>query len=124
MSEATAKPIGEQRSIGFWILITIVTFGIAAFFWTYKTHGELFGYRRQGLGGILGTVIYFFANFLTYFIVPSEVAKLYTEDGRAAPFSWKIGFWFLLPIIGNFIWFNSVQGALNQFWDSKGAPAP
>jgi len=41
-----------------------------------------------------------------------------------APFTWKIGFWFLLPIVGNYTWFRTVQGTRNYFWGSKGAPAP
>jgi hypothetical protein len=28
----------------------------------------------------------------------------------------------LLPIIGQFVWFIKVQGALNRYWESKGAP--
>ena len=124
MSEAGSKPIGQQRAIGFWILITIVTFFLAAIFWTYKTHEELFNYRGQGIGAVLGAVIFWFAGPVTFFLVPSEIVALYKEDGREAPFTWKIGFWFLLPIIGTFIWFNAVQGALNDFWGSKGAPAP
>ncbi|PZC49736.1 MAG: hypothetical protein DK306_000496 [Chloroflexi bacterium] len=124
MSNAVSQAVGQQRAIGTWIIITILTFGVAAIVWTYKTHLELFNYRGQGIGGMLGAVIYIFAGFLTFFLVPNEVIKLYEEDGRAAPFTWKIGLWFLLPLIGGFIWFNSVQGALNEFWGSKGAAAP
>ena len=32
------------------------------------------------------------------------------------------GLWFLLPLIGSLIWFIQVQGALNRYWESKGAP--
>jgi hypothetical protein len=124
MSEAGGKPIGQQRATGFWIIITILTFGIAAIFWTYKTHEELYNHRGQGLGAMLGAIIYIFAGFLTFFLVPNEVISLYEEDGRAAPFTWKIGFWFLLPLIGGIIWFKAVQGALNDYWGSKGALAP
>jgi hypothetical protein len=28
----------------------------------------------------------------------------------------------LLPLIGNIVWFVKVQGALNRYWESKGAP--
>jgi hypothetical protein len=33
------------------------------------------------------------------------------------------GFWMLLPLIGFIIWVVKVQGALNRFWESKGAAA-
>ena len=125
MSEAGSKPIGQQRAIGFWILITIVTFFVATLFWSYKTHEELFNHRGQGLGAGVGLLVAWLTGHLaTAFIIPNEVAALYEEDGREAPFTWKIGFWILLPIIGSYIWFSTVQGALNEFWGSKGAPAP
>ena len=28
------------------------------------------------------------------------------------------------PLIGPLIWFIQVQGALNRYWQAKGAPAP
>ena len=31
------------------------------------------------------------------------------------------GLWFLLPIIGNIIWYVKVQHALNEFWATKGS---
>ena len=34
------------------------------------------------------------------------------------------GLWVLLPLIGPIIWFVQVQGALNEFWRSVGAPGP
>jgi hypothetical protein len=33
------------------------------------------------------------------------------------------GLWLLLPLVGAFVWFIKVQGALNRFWIAKGAPA-
>jgi hypothetical protein len=29
----------------------------------------------------------------------------------------------LLPLVGIFVWFVKVQGALNRYWESKGAAA-
>ncbi len=126
MSQTTttvSKSIGQQRSIGKWILLTIVTLGFASYFWTFMTHDEVQKYRGQGLGAGLGLVIYFQFCPATWFILATEVASLYAEDGRPAPFTWKIGLWVLLPIVGAIIWFSTVQGALNEFWGSKGAPA-
>jgi len=36
-----------------------------------------------------------------------------------APFSGWTGLWLLLPIIGAFVWFIKIQGALNRYWESK-----
>ena len=41
------------------------------------------------------------------------------QDGRPAPFSGWTGLWLLLPIIGAFVWFIKIQGALNRYWESK-----
>jgi hypothetical protein len=33
----------------------------------------------------------------------------------------------LLPLVGPFVWFIKIQGALNRYWESKGtgsSPAP
>ncbi len=73
----------------------------------------------QGVGGVLGLVIYIVVSIVTWFLVPSEVGKMYTQDGRQAPFSGWTGLWFLLPIVGAFVWFIKVQGALNRYWESK-----
>ena len=40
----------------------------------------------------------------------------------SAPVRGITGLWVLLPIIGQFVWFIKVQGALNRYWESKGAP--
>jgi hypothetical protein len=34
------------------------------------------------------------------------------------------GLWFLLPIIGNFVWYLKMQDVINDFWIRRGAPAP
>jgi hypothetical protein len=53
---------------------------------------------------------------------------MFKQDGREAPFSGWTGLWLLLPIIGAFVWFIKVQGALNEYWETKAsssvAPAP
>jgi hypothetical protein len=43
-------------------------------------------------------------------------------DGGHSPVRGIYGLWFLLPLIGPLIWFIQVQGALNRYWESKGAP--
>ncbi len=64
-------------------------------------------------------------SIVSWFLIPSEIGKMYKLDGREPPFSGWTGLWLLLPIIGAFVWFIKVQGALNRYWESKAStPAP
>jgi hypothetical protein len=124
---ANDGPLGQERSVGFGIFIYIITLGIYGLYWTYMTFDELKRHTRQGLGGGLGLLIGFLTGGIaTWFIAPSEVAKMYTADGREAPLSGATGFWMLLPVIGPFIWFSKVQGSLNTYWQVRkfGQSAP
>jgi hypothetical protein len=129
MSEATAAAtpsagrIGETRSIGLSILWTILTLGIYAFFWVFKTSEEMKQYSGEGVGGWLGLVLYIVIAPVTWFLIPSEVGKLYSRDGQQPPVTGITGLWLLLPFVGTIVWFVKVQGALNRFWISKGATA-
>jgi hypothetical protein len=116
-----ARPLGQPRGIAFGILIFILTAGIYGFYWTYKTHEEVKRYSGEGVGGVIGLIIYLLVSFLTPFVIPSEVGKLYRRDGKEPPVSGWTGLWILLPLAGVFIWFVKVQGALNRYWESKGA---
>jgi amino acid transporter len=122
-------PLGQQRGIGFGILLFIVTLGIYSLYWVFKTQDEVKEHSGQGVGGVLGLVIYIVVSIVSWFLIPSEVGKMYRQDGREAPFTGWTGLWLLLPIIGAFVWFIKVQGALNSYWESKKAvttasPAP
>jgi hypothetical protein len=127
MSEATAAAtpshgaVGNTRSVGLSILWAILTLGIYCYYWVYKTHEETKQYSGEGVGGGLGFVIYFLVSPVTWFLVPSEVGKLYAKDGQHAPVTGITGLWILLPFAGPFVWFIKVQGALNRFWTAKGA---
>jgi hypothetical protein len=55
------------------------------------------------------------------FTIPNEIKNAYERDGRSSPVSAIWGLWFLLPIIGHFVWYLKVQSALNDFWRSKGS---
>jgi Domain of unknown function (DUF4234) len=122
---ANTGPLGQPRGIGFGILMFIITFGIYSLYWVFKTQEEIKNHSDQGVGGVLGLVIYIVVGIVTWFLVPSEVGKMFKQDGREAPFSGWTGLWLLLPIIGMFVWFIKVQGALNRYWESKSmATAP
>jgi hypothetical protein len=122
----TRGALGETRSIGLSILWAILTLGIYCLIWVYKTQEEIKRYSGNGIGGVLGLVVYLVIGPVTWFVVPSEVRYMYEDlDGGgkgSSPVRGITGLWFLLPLIGAFVWFVKVQGALNRYWESKGAP--
>ncbi|MFN8188695.1 MAG: DUF4234 domain-containing protein [Gaiellales bacterium] len=117
-------PVGNTRSIGLSILWAILTIGIYTYIWVFRTQEETRRFTSNGLGGVLGLVVYLVISPVTWFVVPSEIKAMYEQDGRESPVTGWWGLWVLLPLIGAFVWFIRVQGALNDFWQSKGAPAP
>jgi hypothetical protein len=121
-------PLGQPRGIGFGILLYIVTLGIYGWYWVYKTMEELKQHTGDGLGGVLGLVIWILLAPVMAFVIPSEVGRMYQKDGRIAPVSGWTGLWlfpfgiFLIPAI---VWFVKVQGGLNRYWQSESlATAP
>ena len=79
-------PVGETRSIGLSILWFILTLGIYGIYWVYKTQEEVKRYSGNGIGGVLGLVIYILLSPVTFFIVPSEVRYMYEDlDGDTSP---------------------------------------
>ena len=118
-STSNTGPLGQPRGIGFAILLFIVTLTIYGYYWVFKTQDEVKNHSGQGVGGVLGLVIYILVSPVTWFLVPSEVGKMYQQDGRTAPFTGWTGLWILLPIVGAFVWFIKIQGALNRYWESK-----
>jgi uncharacterized protein DUF4234 len=127
-SASTSGPLGQPRGIGFGILIFIITFGIYGIYWAYKTHEEMKQHTGEGLGGVLGLVVWIVVSAVSAFVIPSEVGKMYKRDGREPPVTGWTGLW-LFPgvflIIPAIVWFVKVQGALNRYWESKSAaPAP
>jgi hypothetical protein len=112
-------PAGQPRDIGTSILLAIVTLGIYTYVWTYKTHQEMKRHSGEGLGEVLGLVIYILISPVTYFVVPSEIRRnLYEASGQTSPVQGLTGLWLLLPLVGPFVWFFKVQGALNAYWTS------
>jgi hypothetical protein len=117
----TGQRIGKPRQIGLQILVSIVTLGLYGVYWAYTSHEELKQYSGEGVGGVVGAVIYFFAGIITLFLLPVEIKKMYEMDGRPSPVSAATALWILLFGIP---WYVKCQGALNDFWLSKGAPEP
>ena len=124
-------PLGRQRGIGFGILLFVITFGFYGWYWAFKTQEEVKQHTGNGLGGVLGLVVWILIGAVSAFVIPSEVGRMYASDGREPPMSGWTGLWlfpfgiFIIPAI---VWFVKVQGGLNQYWESKAsssaAPAP
>jgi hypothetical protein len=117
------RPVGPQRSVASVIIFSIITLGIYAVVWQYKSFREMKAFSGQGVGGGLGLVLAIFVGIVNLFLLPSEVGNLYAGGGQPKPVSGKTGFWVLLPFIGTFVWYAKVQGALNRFWLAQ-APVP
>lgn len=114
-------PIGNQRSNGKQILWAILTLGIYGVYWIYVNQEEIKLHSNQGVGGVVGAVIYVFVGIVTVFLLPIEIQKMYEQDGKESPVSATTAFWILLFGVP---WYIKCQNALNEYWASKGAPAP
>ena len=118
-------PLGQPRGIGFGIILYIITLSSYSWYWVYKTEEEMKQHTGEGIGGILGLVVWIVVSPVMAFVIPSEIGNMYKKDGRQPPMSGWTGLWlfpfgiFIIPAI---VWFVKVQGALNQYWETK-APA-
>ena len=78
----------------------------------------------DGVGGVLGLVIWILLTPVSAFLIPSEVGKMYARAGRTPPMTGWTGLW-LFPgailLIPAIVWFVKVQGALNRYWESQPA---
>src|SRR2546430_2479551 len=119
---SNSNRLGRPRGIGFGILLFIVTFGFYGWYWAFKTQEETKEHTGQGLGGVLGLVVWILISAVSAFVIPSEVGKMYGQDGRAAPVTGWTGLW-LFPggilVVPAIVWFVKVQGALHRYWEAK-----
>lgn len=114
-------PPGQPRGIGFGFVLFIVTFSLYGWYWAFKTQEELKQRTGEGLGGVIGLVIWIVINPVSGFVIPSEIGKMYERDSRQPPVTGWTGLW-LFPgailVIPAIVWFVKVQGALNEAWES------
>jgi hypothetical protein len=115
-------PLGRERGVLFVILMSLITLGIYYLYWVYKSHEEIKEHSGQGIGGVLGLVIALLLGVITAFVLPSEIRKMYEQDGQQSPVSGWTGLWATLGIlilVGPIVWFVKVQRALNRYWRLK-----
>jgi hypothetical protein len=120
------RPVGKIRNPWVAIILMIVTFGIYAIIYWYKTFEELKNWRGEGWSGVLYLVFSFLFPFPLIaipWLVPAYVGRMYEADGRPKPITGLHGFWVFLPIVGGIVWLVILQNRLNEFWQSKGATA-
>ena len=118
---STSGPLGKPRSIGLVILLSIVTFGIWTIVWSYQNGEEIKRHTGVGLGGVAYLFITLLLSPVTMFLMASEVEQMYRREGKEPPITTVWGLWFLLPLIGNIIWYVRIQGAINDYWTAHGS---
>jgi uncharacterized BrkB/YihY/UPF0761 family membrane protein len=123
---ANTGPLGRPRGVAFVVVLTFITLGIYSLYWVYKTEEEMKQHTGEGIGGVLGLVVWIVVSPVMAFVIPSEVGKMYKNDGQQPPVTGWTGLWlfpfgiFIIPAI---VWFVKVQGALNRYWESKALEA-
>ena len=116
-----AGPIGKPRSVFMVLVLSIVTLGIWTVVWSYQNGNELKQYSNTGLGGVAYLFITLLISPVTMFLMAGEVEQLYRKKGMEPPITTIWGLWFLLPLIGNLIWYVRIQHALNDYWTTSGS---
>ena len=123
-TDGNTGPVGKPRGIGFGILLYVITLGFYGWYWAFKTQEEMRKHTGDGVGGVLGLVIWILITPVSAFLIPSEVGKMHARAGRTPPMTGLTGLW-LFPgailIIPAIVWFVKVQGALNRYWESQPA---
>lgn len=114
-------PLGRRENIGVQIVLSIATLGLYGWYWAFKCHDEVKKHSGEGVGGLAGMLIYIFVGVVTLFLLPLEIKRMYERDGRPSPVGAGTAAWVLLFGIP---WYVKCQAALNDYWESKGVPAP
>lgn len=112
--------LGKRRSAALVIVVSIVTFGVWTVVWSYQNGDELKRASGQGLGGVTYLVITVFIAPVTMFLMAGEVEERYRERGWEPPITTIWGLWFLLPLVGNLVWYVTIQRAINDYWAALG----
>ena len=113
--------IGKPRSVFLVLVLTVVTLGIWTIVWSYQNGEEIKRHANTGLGGVAYLFITLLISPVTMFLMEGEVEQLYRKKGMEPPITTIWGLWFLLPLIGNLIWYVRIQHAINDYWTTEGA---
>jgi hypothetical protein len=118
-SASGGRPIGQPKNPGREAILSLVTCGFYGLYWDYLTFEELKQYNGEGQGGGIGLLLCWI--LVGYFILLTEIQKMFEADGKKAPFEPIEALWLLVPLYGIYKYITMVQSALNDFWVSKGA---
>ena len=86
-------PLGQPRGIGFGIILYIITLNFYSWYWVYKTQEEVKQHAGDGLGGVLGLVVWIIISPVSAFVIPSEIGRMYQKDGQHSPVTGWTGLW-------------------------------
>lgn len=114
-------PIGEIRNPLTVVLLSIVTLGFYGLFWAYVMFRDTRDFGRRGFGGVAGLAFAVLLPVLPPFLLPWQVGACRVDAGLDKRVGALKGLWWLLPIAGWIVWVYSVQRAVNELWESKGA---
>jgi hypothetical protein len=115
-----AGPLGQERGFGFVFVLSIVTIGIYAIYWFYKSFDEVRKHRGEGLNPIVGVLLCLV--IVGYFLLSQSIGRMYNAEGHESPpVSGLTGLWVFVPYVGGIIYLAKVQGALNAYWKAKGS---
>ena len=106
-------------------MLFVITLGFYGWYWVYRTHREARRQTGQGLGGVLGLLLWILLLPVSAFVIPSEVRRMYEKAGREAPVSGRTGLWlfpFGVLIVPAIVWFVKIHRALDRL-DVPRAPA-
>jgi RND superfamily putative drug exporter len=105
----------DRMSAGFHVVLFVITLGVYGWYWVYRTHRETRRQTGQGLGGVLGLLLWIVLLPVSAFVIPSEVRRMYEKAGREAPVSGMTGLWlfpFGVLIVPGIVWFVKIHRAL------------
>jgi hypothetical protein len=118
---AQLGPVGKLRSGVAVIFLSIITLGIYGLVYWYKTGDEMKKHADVGVGGAIYLILGLFVGIVNPFLLGNDVKTLRVNAGMEPKVSALTVFWALIPIVGAFIAAAKIQGALNEYWISKGA---
>jgi putative drug exporter of the RND superfamily len=107
----------DRMSAGFHVVLFVITLGFYGWYWVYRTHREARRQTGQGLGGVLGLLLWILLQPVSAFVIPSEVRRMYEKAGREAPVSGRTGLWlfpFGVLIVPAIVWFVKIYRALDR----------